>query len=98
MLKPDLKHHYERQNEIDAHVKEFLDRGGEIKVQKVRKVSDIKAEFVPKYKDISLDTAVEICMNLKKKGLNNNTISQKMACSIREVNKLMRLGGRRDNL
>lgn len=98
MFKQDLKNHYERQDQIDKHVQEFLDRGGEIKVQKVRKVSDIKAEFVPKYKDISLDTAVEICMNLKHKGLNNNTISQKMACSIREVHKLMRLGKVRDRL
>lgn len=98
MLKPNLKFHYERQDEIDAHVKEFLDRGGEIKVQKVRKVSDIKAEFVPKYKDISLDTAVEICMRLKKRGLNNLTIAQKMACSTREVNNLMRLGGRKEKL
>lgn len=98
MLKPNLKNHYEKQSSIEKHVQEFLDRGGEIKVQKVRKVSDIKAEFVPKYKDISLDTAVEICMNLKNKGLNNNTISQKMACSIREVNKLMRLGKGKDKL
>lgn len=98
MLKPNLKFHYEKQSSIDKHVQEFLDKGGEIKVQKVRKVSDIKAEFVPKYKDISLDTAVEICMNLKNKGLNNNTISQKMACSIREVNKLMRLGKGKDKL
>lgn len=98
MLKPNLKFHYERQNEIDAHVKEFLDRGGEIKVQRVRKVSDIKAEFVPKYKDLRESEAVDICLKLKNRGFSNTTIAKKMACSIREVNKLMRLGKGKDKL
>lgn len=98
MLKPDLKHHYEKQSSIDQHVQEFLDRGGEIKVHKVRAVSDIKAEFVPKYKDLRESEAVNICLKLKHRGYSNTTISQKMACSIREVNKLMRLGKGKDRL
>jgi glycyl-tRNA synthetase beta subunit len=98
MLKPELTNHYERQDKINADINEFLARGGTIKRHKIKSVSDIKDDFVPKYKDLAKDKAVEICMRLKKRGLNNLTIAQKMACSTREVNNLMRLGGRRDNL
>lgn len=93
-----IEAHYIKQEKIDADVKAFLKNGGTIKRHKINKVPDIKADFVPKYKDLAQDKAVEICMRLKDRGLNNLTIAKKMGCSTREVNKLMRLGGRRDKL